>query len=103
MDQFELFLAYQEQIAKKTLSTIEEFRQKATKQVRTSNSNVVAQILKEAKSPLHITEIIKVANERYNISLERDSLSSVLNKKVKQGKLFIKTAPNTFSLIDSED
>ena len=65
---------------------------------RTSNLIVVEDILQNSGQPLHISEIIQIAQNAYNISLERDSIVSALIKKINAGKTFIRVAPNTFAL-----
>ncbi len=65
---------------------------------RTSNLSIVEDILKNAGTPLHISEIIEIAKTEFNANLERDSIVSALIKKIKVGKTFIRTAPNTFAL-----
>jgi len=47
---------------------------------------------------LHVTEIVQLAKQIYDVQLDRDSIVSAILKKVKAGKTFIRTAPNTFAL-----
>ena len=65
---------------------------------RTSNLTIVEDILQNANQPLHISKIIQIAKKDYNVDLERDSIVSALIKKINAGKMFIRVAPNTFSL-----
>ena len=65
-----------------------------------SHMSMVADILKAAGTPLHITEIIQKAHEQYDVTLDRESLVSALVKKVNRGVMFVRTAPNTFALKD---
>jgi hypothetical protein len=39
-----------------------------------------------------------MAKKDYDVQLDRDSIVSAILKKVKAGKTFIRTAPNTFAL-----
>jgi hypothetical protein len=65
---------------------------------RTSNLTIVEDILQNADQPLHISKIIQIAQKDYHVHLERDSIVSALIKKINAGKMFIRVAPNTFSL-----
>jgi len=97
-----MYLDYQQKIAEMTLQVIKEYRVKKEKIERTYTLDIVEDILKNSHQPLHISEIISIAKEHYDISLQRDSLSSSLAKKIKQGQRFVRTAPNTFYLIEEE-
>jgi hypothetical protein len=98
MDDFERFLDYQQRIAEITLDEINKIRSRPVKTPRTYKLRIVETILKKAGKPLHISEIIRIAERDYDVTLERDSLASYLAKKINQGKQFIRTAPNTFNL-----
>ena len=100
MDQFERFLDYEKQVAEFKLKTISRFQKglKGEPEKRTSKINVVEHVLKIAGRPLHVSEIIQIANRDFNVHLERDSIVSILIKKIKAGQRFIRTAPNTFAL-----
>jgi hypothetical protein len=39
-----------------------------------------------------------IAEKRFHMPLERDSIVSILSKKIKSGKQFVRTGPNTFGL-----
>ena len=100
MDQFELYLQYQKELAASKLKVIEQFqkggRAKSTK--RTSKIEIARNVLNDAGKPLHVTEIVQLAKKTYDVLLDRDSIVSAILKKVKAGKTFIRTAPNTFAL-----
>jgi len=100
MDQFERFLDYEKQVSEFKLKTINRFQKglKGKPKKRTSNVDVVEHVLKIAGRPLHVSEIIQIANRDFNVHLERDSIVSILIKKIKAGQRFIRTAPNTFAL-----
>lgn len=70
---------------------------------RASQVTYVYEILKETMHPLHVTEIISMAKERFGIDLLRESIVSALLKKVYRFDRFIKTGPNTFGLIEYRD
>jgi hypothetical protein len=63
-----------------------------------SKLGIVEDVLKLSQEPLHISQIIDIAKNEYNITLERDSIVSGISKKIKHNKQFIRVAPNTFSL-----
>ena len=100
MDQFELYLQYQKELAASKLKVIEQFQKEGrTKSIkRTSKIEIARNVLNDAGKPLHVTEIVQLAKKTYDVLLDRDSIVSAILKKVKAGKTFIKTAPNTFAL-----
>lgn len=61
-------------------------------------------ILKEHGGPMHIAQIAEAVQQRAfpNESVEsiRKSLVRTMNRKAEKGKLFIRTGPSTFDLID---
>jgi hypothetical protein len=67
---------------------------------RTSRSGigVVENILRGAGKPLHIRDIIALAQSDLGTVLDRESIVSALSKKVNRGDRFTRTAPNTFAL-----
>ena len=64
-----------------------------------SNIDIVVDILTKAKSPLHLDEIIRRAQQLHHRPLRRESLVSALTKKVLDQNTFVRTAPNTFDLL----
>lgn len=101
LTEFERYLAFQKDLAEATLKTINKYmKQEGRKNKRMYNQEIVKDILVSARRPLHISEIIKIAQEDFNIDIDRDSIVSALAKKVKSGQTFTRTAPNTFSLIE---
>ena len=66
---------------------------------RRSKIGIVEDILREAGQPLHITQIIQIASQRFGLALDRDSLVSALTKKVRKGDTFIRAGRNTFGLL----
>ena len=100
MDDFESYLLYQKEITESKLKVINRF-QKAVqpKPVKhTSKIEVAKNVLRIAGRPLHVSEIIHLAERDFQVTLERDSIVSAILKKVTAGKSFIRTAPNTFAL-----
>lgn len=56
-------------------------------------------ILTEKKKPLHINDLVQLLQQRFGRLTDRDTLSSALAKKARQGILLKQSAPATFSLI----
>ena len=100
MDQFERYLLYQKEIAQAKLKIVERFQQQGqTKsQKRTSNIDIVQNVLKNTGYPMHVSDIIRMAEQQYQVKLNRDSIVSAILKKINAGQIFIRTAPNTFAL-----
>lgn len=100
MEQFDIYLQYQKDLAEAKLKVIDRFQQgvKAKPRKRTSKIDVVHNVLNQAGRPLHVSQIIENAQRDFQIQLDRDSIVSGMIKKVKADKTFIRTAPNTFGL-----
>jgi hypothetical protein len=99
MDQFESYLQYQKEIAESKLKIINRFQKGVKpKQKRTSKIDIARNVLHIAGRPLHVTEIIQLAKRDFEVEMDRDSIVSAILKKVKTGKSFIRTSPNTFAL-----
>lgn len=100
MDQFNEYLQYQKEMAQAKLKVIERFQQQGKRHPdkRTSNIDIVQNVLKMAGHPLHVTDIIELAQKHYQVQLSRDSVVSAILKKINAGQTFIRTAPNTFAL-----
>lgn len=67
---------------------------------RRSHIAVVEDILRSSPGPLHISQILSVAQERYQLQLSRESLVSALTKKVLDRNTFSRVGRNTFDLLD---
>lgn len=100
MDQFNSYLLYHKEVAQAKLKIIERFQQQGRTQSkkRTSNIDIVHNILKAVGHPMHVSDIIKMAQQHYQVKLNRDSIVSAILKKINAGQMFIRTAPNTFAL-----
>ena len=98
----------QESLLKSQLKTIRQFlRQgeepRSQSEIRSrSQMSIAYDILLSAQHPLHVSEIILRAREKFHVNLDRESLVSAITKKVKSGHLFKRVAPNTFSTLGSE-
>ena len=100
MDQFQSYLQYQKDITEAKLKIINRF-QKAVEPKpikRTSKIEIAKNVLRIAGRPVHVSEIIQLAQRDFQVTLDRDSIVSAILKKVNAGKSFIRTAPNTFAL-----
>jgi hypothetical protein len=102
MKDLQHYLEARKELAEAELKIINRYLQgtEPSKRTGTSNIEIVKQVLKSAGRPLHIAEIIASARKEFGIDLERDSVVSNLVKKIRAGQTFIRTAPNTFSLME---
>ena len=66
-----------------------------------SQMSIVYDVLRAAKQPLHVTEILSRAKTDFNVEFDRESIVSALTKKVKSGRMFKRVAPNTFTVAES--
>jgi hypothetical protein len=64
-----------------------------------SQMDVVYDILSEAQKPMHVDDIIDIAEKRFDKKFDKESIVSAITKRVSRQDRFIKTAPNTFFLI----
>ena len=100
MDQFEQYLSFQKAVAESKLKVIEHFEKggQTKHRKRTSKIDIAYNVLNDAGRPLHVSEIVQLAKEGYDVQLDRDSIVSAVLKKVKADQTFVRTAPNTFAL-----
>lgn len=103
MDAEKIFLTYEKEVAEFKLKLINKLsddamlhEKKSLK--RTSKISMVESILARESKPLHVDEIISIAENEFNVTLDKDSLSSALTKKTLKDERFIRVAPNTFEL-----
>jgi hypothetical protein len=66
---------------------------------RMSHTELVYDILRGAGRPLHISEIMTLVGKRHGVALDRESIVSALAKRVARKDRFVRTAPNTFSVL----
>lgn len=64
--------------------------------------NIVS-ILEQKGEPLHVTELVDLLFKEFGRVTERDTVSSALSKKAKQGVLVHQTAPATFELLKTHN
>lgn len=95
-----------ESLLRAQLNTIRQLRKEAgfengsPKERSKSQVDLVYDILVDAQHPMHVDTIITLAEERFEIKLEKESIVSALTKRIKRQDRFVKTAPNTFSLLN---
>jgi hypothetical protein len=72
----------------------------ATPRPRASLSQVdmAFDILKKARAPLHVSELLQRIHSTFHVPVDRESLVSSLSKKVARGDRFLRTGKNTFAL-----
>ena len=66
---------------------------------RKSLVDLCVEILTDEQRSLHIDELIELLRKRYGRVTDRDSLSSALAKKAKQGVFVHRVFPATFELL----
>lgn len=64
-----------------------------------SQVDMAYDILRKARAPLHVNEILSRIQVSYKVPVDRESLVSSLTKKVARGDRFVRTAKNTFGLL----
>jgi hypothetical protein len=74
-------------------SSAEPRRRKGLSQV-----DMAFDILKKARSPLHVSQILDRIQTQFGVPVNRESLVSSLTKKVARGDRFLRPEKNTFSL-----
>jgi hypothetical protein len=55
-------------------------------------------ILKKARTPLHISDLLARIESQFGVQVDRESLVSSLSKKVARGDRFLRPEKNTFAL-----
>ncbi len=63
-----------------------------------SQVDMAFDILKKARSPLHVSTILERIQAQFGVSVDRESLVSSLTKKVTRGDRFLRPEKNTFAL-----
>ena len=65
---------------------------------RTSQLDMVQDVLRRAGKPLHISEILDRVEKQHGRRLDRESVVSSLVKKIARGERFLRTDKNVFTL-----
>lgn len=63
-----------------------------------SNIDMALDILRQARRPLHVSDLLAQVRDKHGVSLDRESLVSALVKKVRRNQGVARTAPNTFQV-----
>jgi hypothetical protein len=63
-----------------------------------SQVDMAFDILKKARSPLHISHILERIQTQFGVRVDRESLVSSLTKKVARSDRFLRPEKNTFAL-----
>ena len=63
-----------------------------------SQVDMAFDILKKARVPLHVSDILDRIQSQFGVTIDRESLVSSLSKKVARGDRFLRPEKNTFSL-----
>lgn len=63
-----------------------------------SQVDMAYDILRKARAPLHISELLARIQASFHVTVDRESLVSSLTKKIARGDRFTRTDKNTFSL-----
>jgi hypothetical protein len=63
-----------------------------------SQVDMAYDVLKEAGTPLHISEILARMHATFQVTVDRESLVSSLTKKVLRGDRFVRAGKGTFGL-----
>lgn len=99
----DLFMQYEKEVAKFKLLLIRRLtkdspRPEKARRKRTSNLDMIEDVLLKAGVPLHVSDIIAAVEKEFAIQLDRDSVSSAMAKHIRKAKRFVRTAPNTFGV-----
>ena len=97
LDVFEASLEAQLRAVRRLRPTPEALA--APRRTRLSQVNMAYDILKKARAPLHISEILSRLRSSFAVAVDRESLVSSLTKKVTRRDRFTRTAKNTFGLL----
>jgi HB1, ASXL, restriction endonuclease HTH domain len=63
-----------------------------------SQVDMAFDVLKKARMPLHVSEILDRIQAQFGVDVDRDSLVSSLTKKVARQDRFLRPEKNTFAL-----
>jgi hypothetical protein len=63
-----------------------------------SQVDMAYDVLKKARSPLHVSQLLERIHAAFAVSVDRESLVSSLTKKVARQDRFLRPDKNTFSL-----
>jgi hypothetical protein len=75
---------------------------KPSRKSRLSQVDMAYDVLKKARGPLHVSDLLNRIQSGFGVRVDRESLVSSLAKKIAAGKRFLRTEPNTFGLRPEE-
>ena len=93
LNAFEIALDAQLRAIRRAKSSAEPAGEK-----RTSQLDMVQNVLRRAGKPLHISEILDRVEKLHGRRLDRESVVSSLVKKIARGERFLRTDKNVFTL-----
>ena len=70
----------------------------ASRRAGLSQVDMAYDILKKARSPLHVSDLLARIHTTFHRTVDRESLVSSLTKKVARGDRFLRTGKNTFAV-----
>jgi len=100
----EWFLSFYELMVSTQLRAIRQLKAprktipKARSGKSMSNIDMALDILRQAKRPLHVSDLLSQVKAKHGVALDRESLVSALVKKVHRNQGVARTAPNTFEV-----
>lgn len=94
----ELQLASIRRILGKEETQVSVVRKRGRK--RKSLVHLSIELLTEKQRPIHVDELVELLMDHYGRVTDRDSLSSALAKKAKQGGIIRRVSPATFELLE---
>ena len=99
LETIETFLEIQLRSVRQILGRKERSRDPILRRGRKRKSlvDLSVEILTEKQCPVHIDQLVDLLRQRHGRTTDRDSLSSALAKKAKQGVLVSRVAPAVFA------
>jgi HB1, ASXL, restriction endonuclease HTH domain len=64
-----------------------------------SQVDMAFDVLKKARAPLHVNELLDRIQTHFGVTVDRESLVSSLTKKIARGDRFVRADKNTFGLV----
>ena len=103
----DLVLATHEEMLAAQLRAVRALRTKPQlaprpRQQGMSQVDMAYAILQEAAEPLHVRQIIERVEQRFGVTLDRESLVSSLSKRVARQDRFQRIGPNRYALRPKE-
>ena len=92
---FEALLSAQLRAVRQLQSGASE--KKAARRERMSHMEMAVDVLKKARTPLHISALLEQIESQHGVRVDRESMVSALVKKVRREQGITRTAPNTFA------